>query len=69
MRPLEALTKVHWEAQQNMPDWDELKRHKPELARQAYEQMRQITRYLAPLICSKADKIWLERVSKEELFF
>lgn len=70
MRPLERLAKEHWESHPEGPeDWAILKQSDPEIAEQAFEQMRATVRCLAPWICSPSDRLWLIRIAEcEELF-
>lgn len=66
MKPLERLTKQHWEARGEAIDWEALKRYEPDIAQQAYEQMRATVQFLAGNICSLSDRLWLMRIAKDE---
>lgn len=67
MRPLERLTKQHWESRgEEVIEWEALKRYEPDQALQAYEQMRATIQFLAGNICSVSDRLWLMRVAQEE---
>ena len=67
MKPLERLTKQHWESRgDDVIEWEALKRYEPDQAQQAYEQMRATIQLLASNICSLSDRLWLMRVAKDE---
>ena len=66
MKPLERLTKQHWESNGDTIDWEALKRYEPDQALKAYEQMRATIEFLAGNICSVSDRLWLLRVARDE---
>jgi hypothetical protein len=66
MKPLERLTKAHWEARPETLDWDSLKKYEPDQALQAFEQMRAVVALLVPCVSSVPDRLWLLRIAQNE---
>jgi hypothetical protein len=66
MRPLERLTKEHWESEADAMPWEALKRHEPDEALRAFERMRCALLFLSQSLCSASDRLWLARTAQDE---